>query len=40
MSSHHIGPLVGLFSVTLTVGFLTVYGGGRESKRADVAMAY
>lgn len=39
MSSHHIGPLVGLFSVTLTVGFLTVYGGGRESKRADVAMA-
>lgn len=40
MSSHHIGPLVGLVSVTLTVGFLTVYGGGRESKRADVAMAY
>jgi len=40
MSSHHIGPLVGLISVTLTVGFLSVYGGGRESKRADVAMAY
>jgi len=40
MSSHHIGPLVGLVSVALTAGFLTVYGGWRESKRADVAVAY
>lgn len=38
--SHHIGPLIGLLSVILTIGFLTLYGDGREGRRADVAMAY
>lgn len=38
--SHHIGPLSGLLSVFLTIGFLALYGGWRGSKRTDLAMVF
>lgn len=35
---HHPGPLLGLVSVLLMLGFLAFYGGWRHAKRADLSM--
>lgn len=37
---HHVGPLVGLLSVFLTIAFLAFYGGWLGSKRADLVMTF